>query len=115
MQALIEDWFAKWESGDFMNLPIAEDFVHTSPFGDIEGKQAYLDLVANNQDKFLGYRFDILDCLYAQDRACVRYRGVQGDFPLDVSEWYYRKGDLIGRIVAYYHIGDIREGRQLDK
>ena len=112
-KALVSQWFAQWEAGDFLNLPIAANFKHTSPFGTIDGKKAYLDLVQENKDKFLGYRFEIHDALYDPGRACVRYTGVQGDFRLDVSEWYYVKDGLIEEIIAYYHIGEVREERQL--
>ena len=104
-EALVEQWFNKWEAGDFLDLPITENFKHTSPFGTIDGKKAYLDLVQENKDKFLGYRFEIHDALYGKDNACVRYTGVQGDFTLDVSEWYYARDGLIEEIIAYYHIG----------
>jgi len=116
IKELITDWFAKWDNGDFTNLPIAENFKHTSPFGTIKGKKAYTDLVQNNKDKFLGYTFIIHDELVGEDHACVRYTAKQGDdFNLDVSEWYYAKGDLIEEIIAYYHIGEIREERKLDE
>lgn len=112
---LVEKWFAAWDRGDFLDLPITETFRHTSPFGTIEGKKAYLNLVRANQDKFLGYRFDRHDALYESDRACVRYTGSQGDFSLDVSEWYYIADGLINAVVAYYHIGEIREDRKLSE
>lgn len=115
MEALVKDWFAKWNSGNYMDLPISENFKHTSPFGTVNGKEAYLDLVKVNEDKFLGYNFEIHDMIFEKDRACVRYTGTQGDeFRLDVSEWYYPDGELIGEIVAYYHIGEIRDERQLE-
>jgi len=44
-EALVKDWFAKWQHGDYLHLPLTEDFKHTSPFGITEGKQVYLDLV----------------------------------------------------------------------
>lgn len=112
---LVKKWFEKWDSGDYLNLPISENFKHTSPFGTIDGKQTYLDLVKENEDKLLGQTFDLHDSIYEKDRACVRYTAKQGkDFSLDVSEWYYVKDNLIEEIISYYHIGDIREERQLE-
>jgi len=112
---LVESWFSTWESGDFESLPLADTFRHTSPFGTIEGKEAYMDLVRSNRDKFLGYRFEIHDVLYEGRRGCVRYTAIQGDFTLDVSEWLYVGDDSIEEIVSYYHIGEIREERELDQ
>ena len=115
MKELVKLWFSKWDQGDFHHLPITENFRHTSPFGTIDGKQAYLDLVQANKDKFLGYTFQIHDALYEKDKACVRYTARQGkDFKLDVSEWYYRENDLIREIIAYYHIGEIKEERKIE-
>ena len=112
---IIKDWFDKWQSGDYLHLPITEDFTHTSPFGTIRGKQAYLDLVRSNEDKFLGQTFVIHDGLYHEQKACARYTASQGEhFKLEVSEWYYFEDQLIREIIAYYHIGEIRSERQLD-
>lgn len=113
IKRLIHEWFEKWEDGDFYNLPLTEDFEHTSPFGTIRGKDNYLKLVEDNRKKFLGYKFIFKDEIYDEDKACVRYTAVQDDFKLDVSEWYYTKEDLIHKIFAYYHVGEIREDRKL--
>jgi SnoaL-like domain len=112
-EQLVKEWFERWQTGDFYNLPLSENFKHTSPFGTIKSKQEYLKLVETNKDKFLGYRFEIHDAVYQRDRACVRYTAVQDDFTLDVSEWYYIKENLIDKIIAYYHIGEVREERKL--
>jgi hypothetical protein len=112
---IIKDWFKKWELGDFVNLPLAEQFKHTSPFGVIKGKETYLNLVKSNKDKFLGHQFEIIDELYEDNKGCIRYKAIQGDFSLDVSEWHYIENNLIIEIVAYYHIGEIREERKLNK
>jgi hypothetical protein len=110
----ILEWFQKWERGRYKDLPMTENFQHTSPFGTISGKEAYLELVQKNQDKFLGYTFEIHDAFYGEDKACVRYTAKQGDnFKLDVSEWYYFDKGLIDKIIAYYHIGEIRDERKL--
>lgn len=117
MKPLVAEWFGKWKAGDYRNLPISDRFTHASPFGTLEGKRAYLDLVKSNEAKFLGYRFEIHDGIYEADRACVRYTAIQGDFRLDVSEWYYPDAsalNLIGAIVSHYHIGEIRSDRALD-
>ncbi|MCB0580757.1 MAG: nuclear transport factor 2 family protein [Phaeodactylibacter sp.] len=113
METLVKKWFGTWEKGDFLNLPVSENFRHTSPFGTINGKKAYLRLVEENQDKFLGYAFEIHDGIYGEDKACVRYTATQGGFTLDVSEWYYAKDGLIEEIIAHYHIGEIQEERRL--
>ena len=114
-EELVKKWFQYWERGNFEDLPIADEFSHTSPYGTISGKETYLDIVKMNRDKFLGHRFQIHDAIYLEDHACVRYSAIKDDFRLDVSEWYYFKDDLIGKIVAYYNIeGEISEERKLE-
>ncbi len=111
--ALIDDWFDKWERGDFLSLPLDKDFKHTSPFGTIDGKEAYLNLVKQNRDKFLGHRFTFHDKIIDGARGCVRYTTQQEDFAMDVSEWIYVEEGLIKEIISYYHVGEIREDRRL--
>jgi len=112
---LVKLWFECWEKGDFEQLPIAEDFVHTSPYGTIEGKSTYLDIVKANRDKFLGHRFKVHDAFYGTDKACVRYSAIKDDFRLEVSEWHYMRNEMIHEIIAYYNIeGEISKERKLD-
>lgn len=112
IKELIEAWFKKWDSGDFLNQPITADFSHTSPFGTIEVKKNIWPwsgpLKINSWVIFSRYM-----TLFSENNACVRYSAIQGVFTLDVSEWYYLNNGLIERIVAYYHIGEIRGDRQL--
>ena len=111
---LVNEWFERWENGEFMNLPLSENFKHTSPYGTIEGRKAYIDLIVANIDKFLGHRFEIHDALYEKNIACIRYTAIKDNFSLDVSEWHYVKDGKIDKIVAYYNIeGEIREDRKL--
>jgi hypothetical protein len=116
LKELVKKWFEKWEEGDFLNLPISENFKHTSPYGTIKGKKQYISLIEVNKDKFLGHRFELLDEIYEKDKACVRYTAIKDNFTLDVSEWYYPDEGLIGEIVAYYSIeGEISDERKLSK
>lgn len=112
---IVKLWFNKWEESDFKNLPISDNFKHLSPFGTIESKKAYIEMVQSNKDKFLGYVFEIHDAFYDSNKACVRYTAKQGEnFSLDVSEWYYIKNNLIEKIIAHYHIGEIRANRKIE-
>ncbi|MDY8138431.1 nuclear transport factor 2 family protein [Aquimarina sp. 2201CG5-10] len=115
VKQLVKQWFDKWEEGDFYNLPISEHFKHTSPYGTINGKEEYLNLVEANKDKFLGHRFVLHHEIYADNKACVCYTGIKDDFKLEVSEWYFFKNEQIEEIIAYYNIeGEISEKRKLE-
>ena len=113
-KSLVTTWFDKWETGDFLNLAITENFKHTSPYGTIHGKEEYIKLVEANKNKFLGHCFELHDEIYEKDRAYVRYTATQGDFTLEVSDWYSPEDVLIEEIVAYYNLdGEISDERKL--
>ena len=107
-EKLTKKWFEIWENGDFYNLPIAESFKHTSPYGTINGKKEYLDLVESNKDKFLGHRFEVHDIIFDDAKSCIRYTAVQDDFRLEVTEWHFVKNGSIEEIIAYYNIEEER-------
>ncbi len=108
LKKLVKEWFEIWEKGDFLNLPISENFKHTSPYGTIQGKKEYLRLIEANKDKFLGHHFEIHDEIYHNNRACVRYTATHEDSVLSVSEWYFYKEGQIEEIIAYYNIEEER-------
>lgn len=113
-QELVKEWFEKWDAGDFMNLPLASDFTHHSPYGTINGRDPYLELVESNKDKFLGNEINIHDELYEEKRGCVRYTIINKDFEMVVSEWLYTENGFITEIYAYYNIeGEISDSRKL--
>jgi len=107
LRQLVKAWFEKWETGDFQNIPVEENFKHTSPFGTIAGRAAYLDIVEANQESFLGHRFEIHDELYGGDVASVRYTSHKAGHSMEVSEWFFKGGDRIREIVSYYNVGKV--------
>jgi hypothetical protein len=112
---LVAQWFDIWKKGNFEDLPLTEDFLHTSPYGTIKGKTAYMDLVNANREKFLGHSFNIHDLIFENDKACIMYTAIQKKFRLEVTEWHYVKDNLINKIIAYYNIpGEVREDRKLE-
>lgn len=114
IKALVDTWFQKWDDGDFENIPVSEDFKHTSPYGTINGREAYLALVRANTDKFLGNQIVLHDQIYQEDHGCVRYTVSKGDFAMEVSEWFYMTNGKLNEIISYYNIpGEISESRKL--
>ncbi len=114
MKQIIEHWFECWEKGHLDDLPITEDFVHHSPHAIIRGKKEYLQLVNANKEKFLGHRFIIHNLILEEKVACCRYRAMQSDFEMEVTEWYTFENNLISEIHAYFQTPDIvHESRNL--
>lgn len=114
IKELVESWFAIWENGDFEKLPLSDQFKHTSPYGTILGREAYMELIRANKSKFLGHRFEFRDTLFEGNRACIRYTTSKASFTMEVSEWHYAKDGLIEEIMSYYNIeGVIPANRKL--
>ncbi|MBT8143023.1 MAG: nuclear transport factor 2 family protein [Gammaproteobacteria bacterium] len=104
----IQKWFDVWESGKLEELPVTDDFSHTSPFGTIAPKSAYLEIVSKNRAEFLGNVFTILDQIQEGNKLVVRYDLSNKNTGLEmrVCECYELEGDLINEIHAYYNIGN---------
>lgn len=49
---IINEWFIKWEEGDYNNIPISDNFQHKSPFRKINGKENYLKIVSEMKTNF---------------------------------------------------------------
>ncbi|REJ76052.1 MAG: nuclear transport factor 2 family protein [Acidobacteria bacterium] len=104
IEELVRDWFAKWESGDYLDLPLSDDFSHTSPYGTISGKEVYLEIAGSNRDKFLGNEFEFHDEIFEGERACIRYKITNPAFAMEVTEWLYAENGLLKEIVSYYNV-----------
>lgn len=105
----VAQWFACWNSGNVDELPITDDFRHTSPFGTIETKARYLDIVNKNRKSFLGNKLTVLTQIVDGNVACVQFLQTRDDdpaFEMKVSEWYFLEGDRIREIESFYNIGD---------
>lgn len=99
---LVDDWFGAFRERDLSKLALSEGFVHASPFGEIKGRQTYLDLVEENKDAFFSPTIKIVDVIEGGDRFAVRYL-VNGNPACDCI--YVHKGQ-ISRIYSYYHVGE---------
>ena len=101
---LAEAWFEAFRSKDItkLELTLTEDFVHTSPFGEIEPRQAYLDLVRANPEAFFSPVIEILDMFDCGDKVAVRYLVNKNP----ACDCIYVRDDQIAEIFSYYHYGE---------
>ena len=104
----IQHWFDAWDSVQPENIPVTDDFAHTSPFGTISPKSKYMDIVAKNRENFLGNQIIILDYIQEDNSHCVRYslKNENTGLEMSVCEWLILEGGLIREVHAYYNIGD---------
>lgn len=99
---LVDSWFDAFREEDLSKLHLADDFLHSSPFGEIKGRDAYLDLVRDNSEAFFSPTLEIIDVLDSGDRFAVRYL-VNGNPACDCI---YVEDAMISRIYSYYHYGE---------
>ena len=99
---LVDLWFEAFRTKDISKLKLAEDFVHSSPFGEIKSRTAYLDLVKGNEEAFFSPVIEILDVIEGGDKFAVRYL-VNGNPACDCI---YVRDDQIAKIYSYYHLGE---------
>jgi hypothetical protein len=100
---LAEAWFEAFRQKDINKLEstLTEDFSHSSPFGDIKPRQAYIDLVKANPEAFFSPVIEIQDMFDCGDKIAVRYL-VNNNPACDCI--YIRDGQ-ISKIFSYYHYG----------
>lgn len=98
---LVDAWFDAFRTKDISKLELAEDFVHSSPFGEISGREAYLELVRENAEAFFSPKIEILDVFECGDKYAVRY--LVDENP--ACDCIYVRGGEISRIHSYYNVG----------
>ena len=92
---LVEAWFDAFRNRDISKLELAEDFVHTSPFGEIRGRDVYLNLVRENVDAFFSNPIEILDVLDDGDKFAVRYLK---EFPRQPAQGFKIQIGILGSL-----------------
>lgn len=105
---VIKKWLSCWETGNLDDLPILDCFRHTSPFGTIETKKRYLEIVEKNKSDFLGNTLTVINQIKEGDQVCVQFEQKNANSGLEmvVCEWYTLEGDQIREIRSFYNIGD---------
>lgn len=99
---LVDSWFDAFREKDISKLELAEDFVHTSPFGEIKGREVYLAMVRENSEAFFSPTIKLLDVIESDDKFAVRY--LVNDNP--ACDCIYVHEGQISKIYSYYHVGE---------
>ncbi|NND72178.1 MAG: nuclear transport factor 2 family protein [Rhodothermales bacterium] len=104
---LAMDWINAWTTGDLTLLKLAPDFSHTSPFGTIEGREKYLDIIIPAAKQNVT-RLEFQEIIADENRAVIRFLAVGPDGTTPTSEWIYAENGEIKSIVSYYDQGSKR-------
>lgn len=98
---LARQWIEVWDGGDPTTLPLADDFVHESPFGRLEGREPYLDVVRPLAEQNV-VSLHVRDVLSEGDRACVAFDMDTPTGPVACCDWVRVSGGRILSVHSYY-------------
>lgn len=100
-ESLARTWLEYWNEGTPDDIPLAENFKHTSPFGCVEGRQKYLDWV-----KPLSARntvdLKIQRIISDRNQAVVHFEMETPSGKIPVVDWIVVSGDEIVEIQSFY-------------
>ena len=107
---VVDKWLSCWQTGELHDLPILDSFRHTSPFGTIETKQRYLEIVEKNRSDFLGNTLTVFDQIVQGNKVCVQFEQKNANTGLEmvVCEWYTLHANQIKEIRSFYNVGDAK-------
>ncbi len=103
-------WIESWNRMDldWLRRNLAPDFVHVSPFGRLEGRDPYLEVVEPLARKSVS-ELVILEIVAAGDVAAVRYENRTARGAVEIVDWVRAEGGAIREIRAFYDPAKIRE------
>lgn len=103
-------WIEAWIRVDmgWLRRRLAPDFVHTSPFGRLEGRDAYLAAVEPMARKSV-MELVVRDVLADGDRAAVWFENRTANGVVESCDWVTVEGDVIAEIRSFYDSAKIRE------
>lgn len=94
-------WLEAWDTGDLGLLALTENFVHTSPFGRIEGREEYLRIV-EPMSRASTVGITVKDVIEDGDRAVIAYELETTAGKVEACDWIYVEDGRIREIRAYY-------------
>jgi hypothetical protein len=107
-------WLRAWDTHDLSLLRLAPDFVHTSPFGRIEGAEEYLRMVEPMSRKsVLG--ITVRHVIEGEDRAAIAYELKTPAGTVEACDWVFVAGGQIREVVSYYDSVTNREALDMEE
>lgn len=94
-------WLRAWDIHDLSLLRLTPDFVHTSPFGRIEGADEYLRIVEPMSRKTVR-KITVRDVIEGDGRAAITYELETPAGTVEACDWVYVKDGRIREVNSYY-------------
>lgn len=113
---LARHWIRAWVEMDldWLRRTLAPDFVHTSPFGRLEGRDPYLAAVEPMARKSV-MKLTIKAVLATGDQAAIWFENETPQGVVVTCDWIRVEGDSIKEIRSFYDPTPIRETLTADE
>ena len=107
---LARGWIEAWTRMDvqWLRERLAPDFVHTSPFGRLEGRESYLETVEPMARKSV-QELDIKQIIATGDQAAVWFENRTASGVVPSCDWIRTRDGLITEIQSFYDSEKVRE------
>ena len=112
-ETLAKIWIECWNKGTPDDIPLADNFAHTSPFGHVEGRETYLDWVKPLARKNVT-ELKVLRTLAGENEAVIHFEMQTPAGPVQVCDWVVAEDGLISRIHSFYDATTLRASSQSD-
>jgi hypothetical protein len=99
--SLARSWLRAWDTGDLSLFRLAPDFVHTSPFGRIEGAEEYLRIVVPMSRKSVR-SITVRDVIEGEGRAAITYELETPKGTVEACDWVFVENGRIREVNSYY-------------
>jgi ketosteroid isomerase-like protein len=108
--ALARGWIEAWGRLDmeWLRRSLAPDFVHTSPFGRLEGREPYLATVEPMARKSV-VELRIVDVLGGEAQAAVRFENRTAEGTVESCDWLRIEDGRIREVRSFYDPAAIRK------
>lgn len=107
---LATGWIEAWIRMDieWLREHMTSDFVHTSPFGRLAGRDHYLKTVEPMARKSV-QRLKIKEVIASDDRAAIWFENLTPKGIIASCDWVHIEGDKIKEIQSFYDSTKVRE------
>ena len=103
-------WIEAWVRMDldWLRERLSEDFVHTSPFGRLEGRDIYLSTVAPLAEKSV-QELTIKDVIVGEGQAAIWFENRTAEGVIPSCDWVRVEAGRIKEIQSFYDSAAVRE------
>lgn len=106
-EQLAHAWIQGWIDDCPDDIPLADDFVHTSPFGELTGRDHYLDTIKPASKRNVT-KLTIRQTLGNDKEAVIRFDMETPKGTIPCVDWISIEGNRITRIHSFYDASLLR-------